>query len=344
MKREKLDLFVVLDRVNTIYFSGMKCSNSVMLITQRNALFLTDFRYIEAATNQLKEYECVLMPQTTSEQLGKTIEKFHPRRVGFEGTASYGQYELLRRNAGRSELCEAGELPAGIRAVKDDQEIAVIAANQRLTCRVLERASGNAEPGMSERDLRRMVINTMLDAHGEEAFETIVASGPNSSKPHAVAGTRRARAGEYLLFDLGVKRDCYHSDMTRTFVLGRRSQKQLDVYNIVLDAQQQALAAIRPGVPCKEVDAAARQVITRAGYGEQFGHGTGHGVGLDIHEKPTLNARSEDVLREGMVVTVEPGIYIPGFGGVRIEDLVVVTASGYRNLTRFAKAPESIAI
>lgn len=176
----------------------------------------------------------------------------------------------------------------------------------------------------------------------EEAFDSIVASGPNSSLPHAVPTARRVRAGEYLLFDMGVKSGLYHSDMTRTVAVGKASARHREVYEIVLEAQQRALASIRAGVACRDVDAQARDYIAVAGYGEQFGHGLGHGVGLQIHEGPTLNPRSEQVLSEGMVVTVEPGIYIPGFGGVRIEDLVVVTKDGYRNLTSVPKQFKSI--
>jgi Xaa-Pro aminopeptidase len=171
----------------------------------------------------------------------------------------------------------------------------------------------------------------------EEAFESIIATGKNSSLPHATAGKAKVRKGDYLLIDMGVKNKLYHSDLTRTACVGEASSRHREIYEIVQAAQLAALKKIRPGARCRDVDAAARELITEAGYGEEFGHGLGHGVGLEIHEGPTLNPRSEEILREGMVVTVEPGVYVPGFGGVRIEDLVVVSKNGYRNLTTLSK-------
>ena len=178
----------------------------------------------------------------------------------------------------------------------------------------------------------------MIDNNCEEAFSSIIAAGINSALPHAVPSNTRVAKNKFLLFDMGVKKNHYHSDMTRTVAVGEKLPvKAREIYSVVLEAQIAALGAVAPGVECKAIDKIARDIISAAGYGEYFGHGLGHGVGLEIHEGPTLNARSKDVLEPGMVITIEPGIYLPDLGGVRIEDLVVVTATGYRNLTKIPK-------
>jgi Xaa-Pro aminopeptidase len=181
----------------------------------------------------------------------------------------------------------------------------------------------------------------MVNRGVEEAFSTIVATGPNTALPHAIPGPRKSRSGEFLLIDMGVKANFYHSDMTRTVAVGSKNAldaQDREIYEIVREAQAHAIAKIKPGVKCADVDREARSFITNAGYGDAFGHGLGHGVGLDIHEGPTLSPRSTEILREGMVVSVEPGIYLPGKAGVRIEDLVVLTRDGCENLNKLSKA------
>lgn len=338
-----LDAFVILDRANTVYFAGFPCSNSVTVVTEKSAFFLTDFRYLEKATAEISALEVRRMTQHGIDELSALLKALAVRRIGFEGTVSYNDYARLKKAAGRVRLEEASQLPLRLRAVKDEAEVELIAANQRTNEAIFRLALKAARAGVSEQELLRVIRTEMVRRGVEEAFDSIIASGKNSSLPHAVPTARRVREGEYLLFDMGVRSGLYHSDMTRTVVVGKASPRHREIYEIVLEAQERALAAIRPGAACREVDAQARNHIAQAGYGDYFGHGLGHGVGLQIHEGPTLNPRSDQVLEEGMVVTVEPGIYIPGFGGVRIEDLVVVTRDGYRNLTSVPKRYRSLA-
>lgn len=342
MQAQELDAFIVLDRANTVYLTGFPCSNSVTVVGEKSAHFLTDFRYLERATTQISALEVGRMTQHATDELAALLKSLGARRIGFEGTISHNEFLKLKKAAGRAKLEEAGSLVAQLRMVKDQAEIELIASNQRLNETIFKQVLATAQAGVSERELLRAIRRTMVERDVEEAFESIIAGGPNSSRPHTVASSRRVRAGEYLLFDMGVRRGLYHSDMTRTVVVGKASARHREIYDVVLEAQLKALEAVRPGAACRDVDAAARDLITAAGYGDYFGHGLGHGVGLQIHEGPTLNARSEQVLEAGMVVTVEPGIYVPGFGGVRIEDLVVVTKDGYRNLTSVPKKFRSI--
>jgi Xaa-Pro aminopeptidase len=256
------------------------------------------------------------------------------RKLGFEESQAWGAVQALAEGLKGVSLRPAGKLLSQLRMVKDSAEVQAIAQAQRLNESMQDAAFGWAcRGGLSELQLQRRMRDFLADHNAVEAFETIVAGGRNSSLPHARPTSAVISAAHFLLLDSGAKQSHYHSDMTRTLVLGRGTQRHREIYGIVLDAQKAALQTIRAGIPCRRVDAAARKVIDQAGYREAFGHGTGHGVGLEIHEGPRLNQTSKDVLEPGMVVTVEPGIYLPGFGGVRIEDLVVVTDKGHRNLT-----------
>lgn len=331
--------FVVLDRHNTLYLSGFQCSNSVIVIGQDRCVFLTDFRYIESATDRLSGlFDVRQMKQDGLAELSQAVRELPGGAIGYENSISVVQLHTLQKATSRRKLVDASDLPLGLRLIKDEHEVRVIARNQALTQKVLSAVvNESTRAGRTELDLNMAVKRQMLDRQVAEAFDTIVATGPNTSLPHAVSSKRRARAGEYVLFDLGVKSAAYNSDMTRTLVLGKANQRQRDIYKIVLEAQLAALSVLKPGMPCRDVDAVAREVIRKAGYGEFFGHGLGHGVGLEIHEGPRLNPASAVILQENMVVTVEPGIYVPGFGGVRIEDLVVITRDGHKNLTTASK-------
>lgn len=332
-----IDCMVVVDRFNSLYMSGFSCSNSIALVGARAAVFLTDFRYIERARAEIRGFNVRLVPQNLDVALTDAISALDPKTIGFEGNLPYFTFVRLKRAAKRRRLQESGELIARMRSVKSDAEIAVIQANQRLNERVLHETLSEVRLGLPEERIRRIVRTRMAAAGGEEGFETIVAAGANSSSPHAVAGSAKTRRGELLLIDMGVKRNHYHSDMTRTFSIGKARPGLHRIYDVVLEAQLRALALIREGAIASDIDAAARNYISSQGFGEYFGHGLGHSLGLEIHESPALNSRNHEPLQVGMVVTVEPGVYVPGTGGVRIEDFVVVTPTGYRNLTRFPK-------
>jgi len=221
--------------------------------------------------------------------------------------------------------------------VKDADEIGLISRSARCSARVLSEALSALRAGMTEAALAAEIVYRIRRTGGEEAFDPIVAFGPHSSEPHARASRRRIRGKGILLIDLGAALDGYHSDLTRTFTVNAPDRRFEVVSAAVREAQSAAIAAIAPGVKASEVDAAARAVLSRGGWNRYFGHSLGHGVGLQIHESPRLNGSSKAILEEGMVVTVEPGVYIPGWGGVRIEDTVLVTRRGGRALTRFER-------
>jgi Xaa-Pro aminopeptidase len=346
LERSRLDAMLVMDRLNALYLSGFDGSNCRLLVTRDHGdWFLTDFRYIESAQKQVKGANVLLMRQFGDSVFPELLKRLKVRRLGFEESISWGAHRSLAQTLEGVTLKPAEELVSKLRMVKDSAEITAIARAQQLNQAMQEDALvAVADQQVTESALARRMRDYLADHEASEAFDTIVATGPNSSLPHARPGANLVQPDGYLLLDSGARLGPYHSDMTRTVVLGQGSTKHREIYQIVLDAQLAALAEIGPGVSCRKVDQVARRVISKAGYGEFFGHGTGHGVGLQIHEGPRLNQSSKERLEPGMVVTVEPGIYLPGFGGVRIEDLVVVTEKGWRNLTSMDKEYREIPV
>lgn len=347
----QIDGLVITTWANAYYLTLFECSNPLLVVSRDRSLFLTDSRYTEAAEQSLgSPWELLaLRAPTGSEELTCVLRAFQGKRIGFEENAPYSHYRRLKKCAPNgSEIVEAGKLITDLRSVKDSYELHLIATsqtiNESILSSVLEEISHSRNATTSELDLQRRIRTRMAERGVEEAFPTIVAFGASSSRPHARPSSNPLEDSSVVLVDMGVKYNQYCSDMTRTF-LGpalTTSEKIREIYDIVLEAQAAALETVKDGIPAKEVDRRAREVIQRAGYGEFFGHGLGHGVGLEIHEAPTLNPNSEDVLKSGMVITIEPGIYLPGVGGVRIEDLVVVTDKGHTNLTRYPKKWQSI--
>lgn len=345
LRRRKLNGVVLEGRENSFYLSGFPSSASLLLITQSGAWFFTDSRYYDSAVSAIKHMEVMLSTQRAFTQVADLARKKRLKRIGFEETASYAQVEGMKKAFDWADLSPAGSIVNNLRLVKSDSEIKTIATNQRLNQKIYGQAVEYSQPGMSEVEIRNQILRLLIDNGAEEAFASIIATGANSANPHATPGKLRLKKGELLLFDMGVKKNHYHSDMTRTIAVGEKLKPDCArIYEVVLSAQLAAVKELGPGVPCKHVDSVARDIITRAGYGDNFGHGLGHGVGLNIHEGPTLNPRSDDVLRAGMVVTVEPGIYLPGVGGVRIEDMLVITENGARNLTSVPKQLTHIAV
>ncbi len=339
LKQEKLDGLLIQTRVSSLYLSGFPSSNSLILVTQRQAIFFTDSRYIEKAKADIKHLEVVEIVQRALDGVVQTVKKLRVKQLGFEESISHAEYlTLAKALQGIAVLKPAGRLIKDLRLVKSAAEVRQIAANQRLNEQLFLEAVDSVTPGDRETDIRNRILHRLVELGSAEAFQAIIAAGKNSALPHAVPGAQRVKANNFLLFDMGVLKHHYHSDMTRTVAVGEKLPANLkNIYEVTLEAQQAALSAVAPGKSCKEIDAVARGIIADAGYREYFGHGLGHGVGLEIHEGPTLNPRSEDILKPGMVITIEPGIYLPGKGGVRIEDLVVVTENGYKNLTNVSK-------
>jgi Xaa-Pro aminopeptidase len=331
----ELDQLFVSDLVNVRYLTGFTGTNGACLVGRDERIFFTDFRYSERAEREVgeewdrPEAERELLPQIVARMSGK---------VGFEDAKlSVRQLARLEAAAGDVDLVPAGDLVEQLRAVKEPEEIERIAAAAELTDGVYRWALERGLAGRTERDVARACEARLRELGAEPSFPPIVAAAENGALPHAEPEDREIGAGELVVFDMGALLEGYCSDCTRTFATGEPGDEAQEVYDLVLTAQLAALAAIRPGASGKEVDAVPREMIAEAGHGDHFGHGTGHGVGLEVHEGPRLSTTSEDELREGNVVTVEPGVYLPGQFGVRVEDLVVLTADGYRNLSGLPK-------
>ncbi|HET8593212.1 MAG TPA: aminopeptidase P family protein [Solirubrobacterales bacterium] len=332
----ELDLLFVSDLVNVRYLTGFTGTNGACLVGPDERIFFTDFRYTERAEREVgPEWE---RPEAERELLPQIVARMHGR-VGFE------DHKLSVRQLARLEsiasdeigLVPAGELVEELRAVKEPDEVERIAVAADLADDVFRWAIERGLAGRIERDVARDCESRIRELGGEPSFPPIVAAGENGALPHAEPGEREIARGELVVFDMGTMLDGYCSDCTRTFATGEPGEEARGVYELVRQAQAAALEAVRPGASGKEVDAVPREIIAGAGHRDRFGHGTGHGVGLEIHEAPRLAATAEERLREGNVVTVEPGVYLPGRFGVRIEDLIAVTADGYRNLSSHPK-------
>jgi Xaa-Pro aminopeptidase len=332
----ELDMLFVSDLVNVRYLTGFTGTNGACLVGGDELIFFTDFRYMERADQEVgPEWE---RPDAERELVPQIVARMHGT-VGFEDSKlSVRQLSRLESEAGEGiELMPAGELVEELRAVKEPEELERIAAAAELADGVYEWALGRGLEGRSERDVARASEARIRELGAEPSFPPIVAAGENGALPHAEPGEREIGSGELVVFDMGALLDGYCSDCTRTYATGEPGDEAREVYELVRGAQAAALDAVRAGAGGKEVDAVPREMIDAAGQGERFGHGTGHGVGLEVHEAPRLATTSEDELQEGNVVTVEPGVYLPGRFGVRIEDLVVVGENGLHNLSGLPK-------
>jgi Xaa-Pro aminopeptidase len=338
-----IDALLVSQPENRTYLSGFTGSAGLLLISPDLALFATDFRYHAQVGLQCPDFELVKVTSKYTDVLPAMLERAQVRRLGFEADhATYADVEDWSQATPDCQWVPTKGVVQRLRAVKDQAEIATLRAAIKLGDEALAAALEQVHPGMTESELA-WLIESHMRTHGAEAaaFETIVAGGANGARPHARAGQTALVIGEPIVIDMGARLDGYCSDLTRTICLGqpREPERFWEVYSTVLRAQMAAEAAIRPGMTGREADAIARDLITAAGYGEQFGHGLGHGVGLAVHEEPGLSRVRTEALMPGNFVTVEPGIYLPGWGGVRIEDVVLVTENGVEVLTAAPKDP-----
>jgi Xaa-Pro aminopeptidase len=345
LRATELDAMLVSDLINVRYLSGFTGSNAALLVfaDDRPPVLATDGRYRTQAAQQAPDLE-VAIERACGRYLAGRAASAGVRRLGFEShVVTVDGFDALTgelAEAGTTELVRASQTVEPLREVKDAGEVALL----RLACEAADAAlsdlvaRGGLRSGRTEREVGRELEALMLD-HGADgvSFETIVASGANSAIPHHRPTDAVLAAGDFVKIDFGALIGGYHSDMTRTFVLGNAADWQRDIYDLVSAAQQAGREALRAGASLADVDAAARGVITDAGHGERFGHGLGHGVGLQIHEAPGINASAAGTLLAGSVVTVEPGVYLPDRGGVRIEDTLVVGTQSPELLTRFPK-------
>jgi len=329
-----VDAFLVTGLSSIRYLCGFTGSAGCLLLDRRKSVFFTDFRYQEQSAQEIrKSAEIVVFKTSSMEAVGEYLTTCPVKVLGIEGSLAVEQLETLKKTL-RNEIRILNQIPEQIRWCKDEKEIKALRKVFQISDKAFARIVKFIKPGRKEIDIAAK-LEFILRKSGSEgpSFSTIVASGERAACPHAQPTKKKIESGEMLKIDFGATFDGYRSDMTRTVFLGKATPRFKEIYGIVLEAQRRAIAAIKPGVPCKDVDAAARDYIASKGFGENFGHGTGHALGLDVHEPPRLSAKSSEVLAEGMVVTVEPGIYIPGWGGVRIEDVFVVRSSGPERLT-----------
>jgi len=339
MKDVGTDAVLITERKNYIYLSGFTGTSAVLLISGDRAVLLTDFRYTEQAAAQAPDFEVIQYTGSQYAELNRLLENSGIHRLAFEDAyISYSQHSEYLKELKVREFVPLGRMIEELRLIKDDEEIEIIKAAVRVADDVFLHILDYIKPGITETELAAEMEHHMrrLGATGP-SFETIVASGRRASMPHGVASEKRIEAGDVVTLDFGAIYGEYCSDITRTVFVGKPDKELEKIYRIVLEANRLGLEAVKSGVSGKEADSIARNYIADAGYGDNFGHGLGHGVGLDIHEEPRLSPRGDAILRDGMVVTGEPGIYIPGLGGVRIEDMVVVRGGSAVVLTSSSK-------
>jgi Xaa-Pro aminopeptidase len=337
MAGRDLDALLVTSLVDVRWLTGFTGTNGACVVTADERLFLTDFRYVTQAAEQVEGFETV---QVGRDLIGELAKRLPRGRAGFDDVemSVKSHARLVERADHGVELVAAGGLVAGLREVKDADEVARIAAAAELADAAFRETVERGLAGRTERSVALDLEHRMRLAGAEDpSFPSIVAGGPDGALPHAVPRDVEIAAGVLVTIDWGARLDGYCSDCTRTLATGEVGEREREVYELVLGAQEEALDAVVAGAECSAVDGVARDIIAAAGYGDRFGHGLGHGVGLEIHEGPRLAKGVEGRLESGMVVTVEPGVYLPGELGVRIEDLVVVEESGSRVLTGFPK-------
>lgn len=325
--------------VNRRYLTGFTGSSGYVLVTTEKAYLLTDFRYMTQAAEQAAGFEIVEHGSSVIQDLKELLISQKLDRVGFEEEHMvFSTYRKYEQELNPIQLVPVQGLVENLRMYKDSEELDLMKQAADLADQTYYHMLNVLTPGQSERDMA-LELEMFMRKNGASAtsFETIMASGERSALPHGVASDRILQNGELITMDFGALMNGYCSDITRTVALGQPDAKLREIYDIVLEAQLHTLELLRPGMTGREADALARDVITRYGYGEQFGHSTGHGLGMEVHEFPRVSKLSDQILEPGMVVTVEPGIYIPGLGGVRIEDDVVITADGVTRLTVSSK-------
>jgi Xaa-Pro aminopeptidase len=336
-----LDAIVISQPENRRYLSGFTGTRGVLLISPEQAMLAVPFVYLEQARKQALGFEVVRFQREFAEVWLELVAGVNARKVAFESAhLTVAEHGKLAAGVEEVELVPMEGTVEGLRAIKEQGELDIIRKAVALADAAFAHIIEFIEPGMTEREVA-WELEMYMRTHGAEkvAFDLIVGAGPNGAMPHHEVSERVIGGGEPIVMDLGARVAGYHSDLTRTICLGQPDERFTEIYALVLQAQLAAEAAIRGGIVAGEADNAARQMITEAGYGEQYGHGLGHGVGLAVHEEPFIRQGAEEVLKPGMVFTVEPGIYLPDWGGVRIEDIVLVHEDGVEVLSRASKEP-----
>jgi len=342
MISQELDAIVLLNEDNRYFCSNLNTSFGAVILTHSKKVYITDNRYEYFLKQNLAGWTIVT---TNGNQLFQAIAKeclaMDAKTIGYEDdTILKSQYDVLQSELQDGiKLVPSSQFIKQTRATKNAEMIEYIAEAQRISEKTLSKIIPTIKSGVTEREISARIDYEMILAGATSpSFDTIVAFGENSAKPHHHPSYKEYEKGDIILIDMGAKYNGYCSDMTRTFCLSECANKELiTIHGIVVEAQKYALKNIKPGMQCCEVDAMCREYIRSNGYEKEFSHSTGHGVGINIHEYPAVSANSQEILQEGMVITIEPGIYVKGLGGVRMEDIVVLTQTGIRNLTSFSK-------
>lgn len=342
--KHDFDAFLVAEPANRTYMSGFTGSFGYAVVTQSSALFFTDFRYIGQATEQCEGFSIVQVSNQGNsflELIGQQLQASGVKTLGFEQDyLTYGdalRFRQLEQIAG-VELVATSGVVESLRKIKDAKEVEYLQSAAKIADATFEHIVTFLRPGLTELDVA-LEMEIFMRKQGAKcsAFDTIVASGWRSSLPHGVASSKVIEVGDLVKFDFGARYQGYISDLTRTVVMGKPTEKQTEIYHIVLQAQLRSLDAIQIGMEGRQLDAVARDFISEKGYGDKFGHSLGHGIGLAVHEGPRVSMQSGELLEAGMVITIEPGIYLPEWGGVRIEDDVLIEDGGKRILTSAPK-------
>ncbi len=337
-KEHDIDGIIITSPYNRRYMTNFTGTAGAAIISERKATFITDFRYVDQATEQAKEFEIVQHSGPIFEEIAKQVEKMGIKKLGFEGEhVSYQTYEIYQKQI-HSTLVPVNGLVEKLRLLKEKAEIDIIQTAADIADAAFSHITNYIKAGISELDVSNE-LEFFMRKQGATAssFDIIVASGIRSALPHGVASSKIIKKGELVTLDFGAYYKGYCSDITRTVAVGEPSEQLRSIYDTVLAAQLKGMDGIKPGLTGKEADALTRDYIKDKGYGDYFGHSTGHGIGLEVHEGPPLSMKSEIVLEPGMVVTVEPGIYISGVGGTRIEDDVLITVDGNYSFTSSPK-------
>jgi Xaa-Pro aminopeptidase len=334
LRRQELEAVLITTPANLRYLSGFDGTNGALLVDPERSYLLTDFRYLKQAEQQAPHCLIRRWVNDLPGSLAPVITEAGLKRLGFEKKqVTFDLYQMLAAGL-EAEMIPVEGLVENLRAVKDEGEIEVLRRGAACLDLAFSHILGFIKPGLTEEEIS-LELEIFLRRMGAQSasFRFIVASGERGAMPHAVASKKRLAQGELVTMDFGALFQSYATDMTRTVCLGKPEQKQKHVFAVVREALERAAAALKPGMTGKEADAVARGIIVEAGFGEYFGHGLGHGLGLEAHEWPVLSPRAEMFLEAGMTLTVEPGIYISGWGGVRLEDMMLITATGAEAMT-----------
>lgn len=333
-----IDGLLIMSEFNRRYMTNFTGTAGVVLISANEAAFITDFRYIEQAKRQAEQYEIVEHDGNIYKAIASEVKRLGIKNLGFEQDyVSFAQYKIFA-DIIKCDLIPVSNIVEKLRLLKDEQEINIIKEATALADKAFSHILTFIKSGMKEIEVANE-LEFFMRKHGADSssFDIIVASGARSALPHGVASEKIIEQGDFVTLDFGAYYKGYVSDITRTIAIGEPSEQLREIYNVVLEAQKRGVAQIKGGMTGKEADAITRDYITDKGYGDYFGHSTGHGIGLEVHEAPRLSKQSSTVLQAGMVVTVEPGIYIPNVGGVRIEDDILITNEGNEVLTKSPK-------